>query len=33
MQQVSVNSSGVVAFSVNLAQSLKPDIVRALGVQ
>lgn len=32
MQQVSVNSSGVVAFSVNLAQSLKQDIVRALSV-
>jgi hypothetical protein len=33
MQQVSVDSSGVVAFSVNLAQSLKQDIVHALGAR
>ena len=31
MFQSGAASSGVVAFSVNLAQSLKPDIVRALG--
>ncbi len=31
MLQNGAGSSGVVAFSVNLAQSLKPDIVRALG--
>lgn len=33
LQQVSVDSSGVVAFSVNLAQSLKQDIVHALGAR
>lgn len=31
MLENNASSSGVVAFSVNLAQSLKPDIVRALG--
>lgn len=31
MLQNGASGSGVVAFSVNLAQSLKPDIVRALG--
>lgn len=31
MFQSGASNSGVVAFSVNLAQSLKPDIVRALG--